>query len=184
MSLASAYSCIYQIRWSWVLSRELMCSWSSAEWSISLLSIVTYTRGLTKIFPDEKRYLFVHQFRIDSYHAEHSQLWRSWKNPNALKRKCLHFDEIFITGCTGSCRNYNFQCSQWLKFRQSDIFVSVWLVNLTIENIKFPQIYFWENGKFYIMPLSIDTSVKYVGRAPFYIILDEKHILSKIPKND
>ena len=44
----------------------------------------------------------------------------------ALKRKCLHFDEIFITGCTGSCQNDNFQCSQWLKFRQNDdIFVSV-----------------------------------------------------------
>ena len=43
-----------------------------------------------------------------------------------LKRKCLHFDEIFITGCTGSCQNDNFQCSQWLKFRQiDDIFVSV-----------------------------------------------------------
>ena len=44
-----------------------------------------------------------------------------------LKRKCLHFDEIFITGCTGSCQNDNFQCSQWLKFRQNDdIFVSVY----------------------------------------------------------
>ena len=43
-----------------------------------------------------------------------------------LKRKRLHFDEIFITGCTGSCQNDNFQCSQWLKFRQNDdIFVSV-----------------------------------------------------------
>ena len=46
--------------------------------------------------------------------------------PTTLKRKCLHFDEIFITGCTGSCQNDNFQCSQWLKFRQNDdIFVSV-----------------------------------------------------------
>ena len=43
-----------------------------------------------------------------------------------LKRKCLHFDEIFVTGCTGSCQNDNFQCRQWLKFRQNDdIFVSV-----------------------------------------------------------
>ena len=43
-----------------------------------------------------------------------------------LKRKCLHFDEIFITGCTMSCQNDNFRCSQWLKFRQNDdIFVSV-----------------------------------------------------------
>ena len=44
----------------------------------------------------------------------------------SLKRKCLHFDEIFITGCTESCQNDNFQCSQWWKFHQNDdIFVSV-----------------------------------------------------------
>ena len=44
----------------------------------------------------------------------------------SLKRKSLHFDEMFITGCTGSCQNDNFQCSQWWKFRQNDdIFVSV-----------------------------------------------------------
>ena len=46
-----------------------------------------------------------------------------------LKRKCLHFDEIFITGCTESCQNDNFQCSQWWKFHQNDdIFVSVYMV--------------------------------------------------------
>ena len=45
-----------------------------------------------------------------------------------LKRKSLHFDEMFITGCTGSCQNDNFQCSQWWKFRQNDdIFVSVYV---------------------------------------------------------
>ena len=45
---------------------------------------------------------------------------------HSLKRKSLHFDEMFITGCTGSCQNDNFQCSQWWKFRQNDdIFVSV-----------------------------------------------------------
>ena len=54
-----------------------------------------------------------------------SKLGRHWVT-SSLKRKCLHFDEIFITGCTGSCQNDNFQCSQWLKFRQNDnIFVSV-----------------------------------------------------------
>ena len=58
-----------------------------------------------------------------------NSLWPSdgiWHQRPSLKRKCLHFDEIFITGCTGSCQNDNFQCSQWLKFRQNDdIFVSV-----------------------------------------------------------
>ena len=28
-------------------------------------------------------------------------------------RKCCHFDEIFITGCTGSCHFDNIQCKQW-----------------------------------------------------------------------
>ena len=37
-----------------------------------------------------------------------------------LNRKCRHFDEIFITGCTESCQNDNFRCSQWWKFRQND----------------------------------------------------------------
>ena len=44
-----------------------------------------------------------------------------------LKRKCRHFDEILITGCTGSCHFDNFQCSQWWKFHQNeDISVSVY----------------------------------------------------------
>ena len=47
------------------------------------------------------------------------------KIPKTLKRKCCYFDEIFITGCIESCQNDNFQCSQWWKFRQNDIFVSV-----------------------------------------------------------
>ena len=55
--------------------------------------------------------------------------WLIASSVATLKRKCLHFDEIFITGCTGSCQNDNFQCSQWLKFRQNDdIFVSVKLL--------------------------------------------------------
>ena len=38
--------------------------------------------------------------------------------------------KLFITGCTGSCQNENFQCSQWWKFRQiGAIFVSVTVLN-------------------------------------------------------
>ena len=37
-----------------------------------------------------------------------------------LKRKCCHFDEIFVIGCTESYQNDNFECSQWWKFRQND----------------------------------------------------------------
>ena len=45
-----------------------------------------------------------------------------------LKRKC-HFDEIFITGCTGSCHFDNFQCSQWWKCHENEyISVSVKMV--------------------------------------------------------
>ena len=43
--------------------------------------------------------------------------------------KCHHFDEIFVTDCSESCQNDNFQCSQWWKFRQNgNISVSVELV--------------------------------------------------------
>ena len=50
-----------------------------------------------------------------------------------LKHKCRHFDEIFITGCTESCQNDNFRCSQWLKFHQNDnISVSVYFKGYTV----------------------------------------------------
>ena len=51
-------------------------------------------------------------------------IWPMWSL--TLKRKCCHFDEIFITSCTVSCQNDNFQCSQWWKCHQNeDISVSV-----------------------------------------------------------
>ena len=40
-------------------------------------------------------------------------------------QKCCHFDKISITACTGSCHCDNFQCSQWWKFCQNDISISV-----------------------------------------------------------
>ena len=52
------------------------------------------------------------------------------RKAGSLKRKCHHFDLIFITGCTGSCQNDNFQCSQRWKFRQNhEISVSVFMQN-------------------------------------------------------
>ena len=33
---------------------------------------------------------------------------------------CCYFDQIFFTGCPGSCQNDNFRCSQWWKFYQDD----------------------------------------------------------------
>ena len=47
------------------------------------------------------------------------------RQPLSLKRKCRHFDEILITGCTGSCHFDNFQCSHWLKVHHGDSLVSV-----------------------------------------------------------
>ena len=43
----------------------------------------------------------------------------SSKSEEALKRKC-HFDELFITGCTGSCHFGDFWWSQWWTFHHND----------------------------------------------------------------
>ena len=44
----------------------------------------------------------------------------------SLKQEC-HFDEILVTGCTASCHFDNFRCSQWRKFHQNGISVSVFM---------------------------------------------------------
>ena len=60
-------------------------------------------------------------------HLSLTHIWVTSLQWVTLKRKCRHFDEIFITGCTGSCHFDNFQCSQWWKFHQNeDISVSVY----------------------------------------------------------
>ena len=65
-------------------------------------------------------------FRITSTMWGKSTWMMTSSNGTTLKRKCRHFDEILITGCTGSCHFDNFQCSQWWKFHQNeDISVSV-----------------------------------------------------------
>ena len=57
---------------------------------------------------------------------------RASSTESAQKRKCCHLDEIFITGCTESCQNDNFRCSQRWKFRQNDdITISVCIHELT-----------------------------------------------------
>ena len=69
--------------------------------------------------------------------ARFNLLFEGWLSQSLTQtRKCLHFDEIIINGCTGSCQSDNFQCSQWWKFRQNDdIFVSVKQYNLTLYEI-------------------------------------------------
>ena len=69
-------------------------------------------------------YLVYRRFRFRKAIYDNPAPSSHWRLP--LKRKCLHFDEIFITGCTESCQNDNFRCSQWWNFHQNDdIFVSV-----------------------------------------------------------
>ena len=65
------------------------------------------------------------------FYWDYGAIWMALRNTHTLELECLHFDEIFITGCSGSCQNDNFQCSQWWKFRQNDIFVSVYGVAAT-----------------------------------------------------
>ena len=82
--------------------------------------------------------------------AKHA-LWAN-SEQRSQKRKCLHFDEIMITGCTGSCQSDNFQCSQWWKFHQNDdIFVSVmlsyqnWISIIKMEMFVRPSYVYNEN---------------------------------------
>ena len=62
-----------------------------------------------------------------------------------LKRKYCNFDEIFITGCTGSCHFDNFHCSQWCKFHQNgDLYSSVLSVG---HFVKKTWMKFWSKYK-------------------------------------
>ena len=66
-------------------------------------------------YPRERNIVIIVMRLIQSQHLSYTE------------RKCRHFDEILITGCTGSCHFDNFQCSQWWKFHQNeDISVSVY----------------------------------------------------------
>ena len=53
---------------------------------------------------------------------QHENLYKCDKLHTSFtpKQKC-HFEEIFVTGCTGSCHFDNLRCSQWWRFRQNDI---------------------------------------------------------------
>ena len=90
---------------------------------------VTPSRSLWRHYNGELTYEFTHTLLsraicgdvILRVFKETGKRW--W---DTLMRKC-QFDEIFITGCTGSCHFDNFQCNQWWKFRQNeDNLVSVY----------------------------------------------------------
>ena len=82
----------------------------------------------------------------------------------SLKQKC-HFDEIFITGCIGSCHFDNFQCSQWWTFHQNEDFSVSVMSGMTgfresrsLENESWND-RIWPGIKFYIRhAVQSDTS--------------------------
>ena len=95
-----------------------------------------------------------------------------------LKQKCRHFDEIFITGCTESCQNDNFRCSQWLKFHQNDnISVSVngsaILVHIGFGNDRQP-----DNSKPLPKPKKVQMNISHgmiCGRKTVTKVLENYH---------
>ena len=60
----------------------------------------------------------------------------SWPHqPQWLKRKDRHVDEIFVAGCIGSCHFGNFQCNQWQKFNLSDNSCAQLMLFLTVSDV-------------------------------------------------
>ena len=94
-------------------------------WNANTYNSITFTRFREVLsYLNSNRFLFVWIVNISYWvYGQLCPLREHQCTP--LKRKCCHFDEIFITGCTGRCQNDNVRCSQWCKFRQnSDISVS------------------------------------------------------------
>ena len=84
-----------------------------------------FHRNFIGIFVVIKTFLLKNLISYDIAYGFPQLIWIFiWMSLHArrksLKRKCRHFDENFITGCTGSCHFDNFQCSQWWKFHQND----------------------------------------------------------------
>ena len=104
------------------LSQMVMHTAFALWFVLSWIGDVTVTRGLVTVD-------FIHiPIRLLQIFA------------HALKWKCLHFDEIFITGCTGSwlhrkLSNDNFRCSQWWQFRQNNISLSVCHNNTPVHTV-------------------------------------------------
>ena len=96
------------------------------SWLLQNRTICKITKTIFHPFPHLLSVQMIQCVYVVFCRPRQSRLGRILTWCGSLKRKCLHFDEIFITGCTESCQNDNFQCSQWWKFRQNDdIFVSV-----------------------------------------------------------
>ena len=86
--------------------------------SVSQISCPIQPRFLISIKNMLKHIIFF------SWSTGRSKVNKVWLCFFALKWKC--FDNIFITSCPGRCQFYNFQCSQWWKFHQNNISISVY----------------------------------------------------------
>ena len=97
-------SCLFQIHWSQVLSREWRCSWSSTDrrcsnyiWVINnsfACKGASHIRGLVVII------LHCGSVTIWSVFFLISHNWYPTAGPS-LKQRCHHFLESVVTGCTG-----------------------------------------------------------------------------------
>ena len=98
--LVLSYSCLCQLYWSWVFSREWKCSWSSAGrlcsnyiWAIMNLNAyqdVSYVRGLVAIHV----YNDVKAKRLYSLHKSSNQFAR---NINKVSLFLYFMDELFVS---------------------------------------------------------------------------------------
>ena len=132
-----------------ITDNSAVCSTATKRTSLLVLITEACDRGNHRCIPFMKEPIMRTEFLCIWRHyvmsvlgvGSVSEIWLQIRNHNdifhvfffhicssreSLKRKCRHFDEILITGCTGSCHFDNFQCSQWWKFHQNeDISVSV-----------------------------------------------------------
>ena len=153
MILVSSCSCLCPILWSQVLSREWRCSWSSADrrcfnyiWVIN--NLIAYL-GVSYI-----RDFSVYCCSIAMQPLNEKLTWKIFLMHNSLKRKCYHFDKIFVTGCTESCHFDNFRCSQWWKFHQNEDISFQWRTGHII------QINTWATSKSFIFQNKLCWNIK------------------------
>ena len=100
----------------------------SSETASSLRCPTLSPMGIVIIFRlDSRRSLLL---RI-SIQSDDIFVWFCYQ-PITLKQTCCHFDKILIIGCTESCQNDNFRCSQWRHCHHNDdISASVYVFHET-----------------------------------------------------
>ena len=79
------------------------------EWKFISETSQSYKTSITKLYVSG----------VYQYMAYIENMW--WMMDFILKWKHCHFDTIFVTGCSWSWQNDNFQCIHRLKFHQNDV---------------------------------------------------------------